>query len=423
MLKRLAFTLSVAAVLAASGIRATGQAPQASTRDVIVVFYDDERDVDGLAAHHGHAYGAEISARYHSALKGYAAKIPHARIDDVRRDPRVAFVSDDRDVEAFAQTVPTGVDRIDAERSSHYGSNDWSAPSTPVATAVAVIDTGSGPHADLNIAGGVNCQTGKSFSDGNGHGTHVAGTIGAFNNGSGVVGVAPGIPIYSVRVLDNRGSGRFSNIICGIDWVTANASRFNIKVANMSLGGAGTDDGNCGNDNGDAMHKAICSSVAAGVTYVVAAGNDGANMAGSVPASYKEVLSVTAVADFNGQPSGGAAATCRADVDDTAADFSNYATPGSADEAHTIAAPGVCIYSTWKGGGYNTISGTSMASPHAAGTAALCIATGKCPGAPSAVIDKLRTDALGQPSGYGFDGDPTSHGAKYYGYLLRAGGY
>jgi subtilisin family serine protease len=417
MLKRLAFTLSVAAVLAATGIRATGQAPQASTRDVIVVFYDDERDVDGLAVQHGHAYGAEISARYHSALKGYAGKIPHARIDDVRRDPRVAFVSDDRDVEALAQTLPTGVNRIDGEQSSHFASNSWN-------TAVAVIDTGSGPHADLNIAGGVNCQTGKSFSDGNGHGTHVAGTIGAINNGSGVAGVAPGIPIYSVRVLDNRGSGRFSNIICGIDWVTANASRLNIKVANLSLGGAGTDDGNCGNTNGDALHKAICSSVAAGVAYVVAAGNDGADMAGSVPASYNEVLSVTAVADFNGQAGGGAAATCRADVDDTAADFSNFATPGSPDEGHTIAAPGVCIYSTWKGGGYNTISGTSMASPHVAGTAALCIETQHCGGTAATVITTLRSDAAAQDPLYGFIGDP-NHVilGRAYGYLLRAGAY
>jgi len=277
---------------------------------------------------------------------------------------------------------------------------------------------------DLNIAGGVNCQTGKGYSDGNGHGTHVAGTIGAINNGSGVAGVAPGIPIYSVRVLDNRGSGRFSNIICGIDWVTANASRLNIKVANMSLGGAGTDDGNCGNTNGDALHKAICSSVAAGVTYVVAAGNDGANMAGSVPASYNEVLSVTAVADFNGDAGGGAAATCRADVDDTAADFSNFATPGSPDEGHTVAAPGVCIYSTWKGGGYNTISGTSMASPHAAGVAALCIASGQCTGTPAAVMSKLRSDAAAQDPSYGFVGDPNHViGGRAYGYLLRAGAY
>jgi subtilisin family serine protease len=373
--------------------------------------------VDGLAAQHGRAYGAEISARYHSALKGYAAKIPQARIDDVRRDPRVAFVSDDREVEALAQTLPTGVNRIDGELSSHYASDAWSI-------GVAVIDTGSGPHADVNVAGGVNCQSGKSFSDGNGHGTHVAGTIGAINNGSGVVGVAPGIPIYSVRVLDNRGSGRFSNIICGIDWVTANASTLNIKVANMSLGGAGTDDGDCGNTNGDAMHKAVCSSVAAGVTYVVAAGNDGTDMAGSVPASYKEVLAVTAVADFNGQAGGGAAATCRADIDDTAADFSNFAAAGSADAGHIIAAPGVCIYSTWKGGGYNTISGTSMATPHVAGAAALCIAAGSCAGSPANVITRLRSDAAAQDPLYGFAGDPNHPiGDRAYGHLLRVSIY
>ena len=145
----------------------------------------------------------------------------------------------------------------------------------------------------------------------------MAGTIGAINNSSGVVGVAPGIPIYSVRVLNNQGSGSFSSIICGIDWVTANAARLNIKVANMSLGGSGTDDGNCGNSNADAMHKAICTSVAAGVTYVVAAGNSNVDFSGFVPAAYNEVLTVTAAADYNGQPGGGAAATCRAGIDDT----------------------------------------------------------------------------------------------------------
>src|SRR4029450_12778768 len=110
----------------------------------------------------------------------------------------------------------------------------------------------------------------------------------ATNNGTGVVGVAPGIPIYSVRVLNNQGSGSWSSVICGIDWVTANAARLHIKVANMSLGGAGTDDHNCGFSNSDALHKAICSSVAAGVTYVVAAGNEGTDLSGSVPASYNE---------------------------------------------------------------------------------------------------------------------------------------
>lgn len=417
-MKRIATTFSIVVLLAATRLTPMGhaQAPQGA-RDFIVVFHDDERDVDGLAAEHGRAYGASVSQRYHSALKGYAATIPLARLDDIERDPRVAFVSEDRTVTAVAQTLPTGVNRIDGELSSHASSNAWNI-------AVAVIDTGSGPHSDLNVAGGKNCSTGKSFGDGNGHGTHVAGTIGAINNGAGVVGVAPGIPIYSVRVLNNAGSGSWSSVVCGIDWVTANASTLNIKVANMSLGGAGTDDGNCGNSNSDALHKAICNSVAAGVTYVVAAGNDNSNLSGFVPAAYDEVLAVTAMADFNGQPGGGAAPTCRTDVDDTAADFSNFAASGSLDANHTIAAPGACILSTWKGGGYNTISGTSMASPHAAGTAALCIASGNCTGGPSGAIEKLRFDASVQGAAYGFAGDPSSPlGDRYYGYLLRAGGY
>jgi subtilisin len=415
---KIAITFLIIVVLAIAGLTLVGRAqgPQGA-RDFIVVFYDDERDVDGLAAEHGRAYGVSVSQRYHSALKGYAATIPPARLDDVRRDPRVAFVSEDRPVAAVAQTLPTGIERIGGNSSSHSSSNDWNN------IAVAVIDTGSGPHADLNVVGGKNCSTGKSFGDGNGHGTHVAGTIGAVNNGAGVVGVAPGIPIYSVRVLNNAGSGSWSSVVCGIDWVTANASKLNIKVANMSLGGAGTDDRNCGNSNSDALHKAICKSVAAGVTYVVAAGNDNSDLAGFVPAAYDEVLAVTAIADFNGQPGGGAAPTCRSGVDDTPADFSNFAGAGSQDASHTIAAPGVCILSTWKGGGYNTISGTSMASPHVAGTAALCIGTGKCTGSPSAVVDKLRFDASVQ-GGYGFVGDPGTPVADwYYGYLISARGY
>ncbi len=208
-----------------------------------------------------------------------------------------------------------------------------------------------------------NCSTGKTPDDGNGHGTHVAGTIGALDNTVGVVGMAPGARIWPVRVLDNRGSGTYSAIVCGIDYVTAHADE--IEVANMSLGGGGADDGNCGNSNNDAMHRAICNSVAAGITYVVAAGNETDDSANHVPAAYDEVITVSALADFNGLPGGGAAATCRSDVDDTFASFSNY----GADV--DIIAPGVCINSTWKGGGYSTISGTSMASPHVAGGAAL----------------------------------------------------
>jgi subtilisin family serine protease len=395
--------------------RSAGAASAAQSTAVIVVLRDGV-DSQQTADQHRARHGADVSQVYRAALRGYAARIPADALAAIASDPRVAFISEDREVWA-TDTVPTGVDRIEADLSTKFATNN-SGP------AIAVIDTGSGPHSELNIAGGKNCQKGKSFSDANGHGTHVAGTIAARQNGVGVVGVLPGAPIYSVRVLNANGSGSWSQVICGIDWVTANASALGIKVANMSLGGSGADDGNCGITNNDAMHRAICNSVAAGVTYVVAAGNSGADMSGFVPAAYKEVLSVTAMSDSDGKPGGvGGAPTCRTgETDDAPATFSNFAT-STADRAHTIAAPGVCINSTWLNGGYNTISGTSMASPHATGVAALCIA-GPCAGfTPAQVIAKLRADAAARPASYGFAGDANSGGTTYYGHLIYAGGY
>src|SRR3989441_3646835 len=404
--------------LAGMGSVETADASATGDQAAVIVVLRDGTHAPTVAAEHAAAHAFAVSHVYEHALSGYAAHVPAQRLSLIASDPRVLFISADNAVSA-TDTLPTGVDRIEGDLSSQK-SGDGSGS---VGVAVAIIDTGSGPHSDLNVVGGKNCSTRHSFADGNGHGTHVAGTVAARGNGSGVVGVAPGAPIYSVRVLNNQGSGFWSWIICGIDWVTANAAVLGIKVANMSLGGSGADDGNCGHTHSDALHRAICGSVNAGVTYVVAAGNSAIDFKDFVPAAYNEVLTVTAMADFDGRPGGNGAPTCRTDVDDTAADFSNFATE-SIDAEHTIAAPGVCIFSSWKGGGYNTISGTSMASPHVAGTAALCIYSRNCAGGPSQIIAKLRTDAAARPASYGFTDDPThSPTGRYYGYLVYAGGY
>jgi subtilisin family serine protease len=200
----------------------------------------------------------------------------------------------------------------------------------------------------------------------------------------------------------------------------------------MSLGGLAPhgDDGNCGLTNNDALHLAICNSVAAGVTYVVSAGNETDDLGGYSPASYDEVLTATAMADYDGQP-GGLAATpagCSGlGADESSATFSNFATmPG--DIGHTIAAPGVCVGSTYLGGTYAISSGTSFASPLVAGTVALCIASGPCAGlTPAQIIQKIIADAAAYNNAhpeYGFVGDPLRPiEGKYYGYLIRAAKY
>src|SRR5215204_5003713 len=439
MKRRTIFLLTtvVVALLTAAGVALAQQDPAtphpsggADAQNVIagqyIVVLKQGVDAPRSVAHaHARKYGADLLYTYDDAFKGYAATIPARNLDDVRSDPKVSFVSADHRVHATAQSLPTGVDRIQGDVSSTQSGNG----SGSVNTAVAIIDTGIDSHPDLNVAGGTNCSTGRSYNDGNGHGTHVAGTVAAKDDNNGVVGMAPEAPLYAVRVLNNSGSGSWSSVACGINWVTAHAGSLGIKVANMSLGGSGSDDGNCGNSNNDALHKAICKSVAKGVTYVVAAGNSNTSFSGFVPAAYNEVVTVTAEADFNGQPGGGAAGTCRADVDETPADFSNFTTAGSTDEGHTIAAPGVCILSTWKGGTYNTISGTSMASPHVAGTAALLLSQQNL--TTQQTMSKLRSDAAAQPASYGFVGDPynpiTTGGGRpstlYYGHLAYAGGY
>lgn len=267
----------------------------------IIVLHDDVLDVSAVAQEQALSYGASVQHVYRHALKGYTAVFPQAQeelaviLDLIRSDPRVAFISADTPVWVVAQTLPTGVYRVEGDLSSTQAGNGSGSVNVPV----AVIDSGiQTNHPDLNVAGGKSCISGSSsYNDGHGHGTHVAGTIGAKDDGNFVVGVAPSAPLYAVRVVNNQGSGSLSTIVCGIDWVTGRRAEFNdgaggdgdaginIAVANMSLAWWGADDNNCGNSNNDAGHKAICNSVAAGTTYVVAARNTGANFPG-IPAVY-----------------------------------------------------------------------------------------------------------------------------------------
>ncbi|XVV07460.1 S8 family peptidase [Actinosynnema sp. CA-248983] len=344
------------AVLLATAVTAAPAGAEPATGYIVLL--DEHAPVTSVAAE----LGVPPKHVYESSVRGYSATMTPSDAARIAADPRVKLVQPDGVVTTMAQTVPTGIDRVDVDLSP---SAKVDGKDERVDVDVAVIDTGIDlDHPDLNVhtAGAKNCSNGQSADDGNGHGTHVAGTIGALDNEVGVVGVAPGARVWPVRVLSNSGSGTWADVICGIDFVTANAK--DIEVANMSLGGTGSDS-ECGTDK-DALHEAICRSVQAGVTYVVAAGNSASPTPTFVPAAYDEVVTVSALADFNGKPDGGASSTCRRDVDDTFADFSNYG------EDVDIIAPGVCILSTWhKGERYNTISGTSMASPHVAGAAAL----------------------------------------------------
>jgi subtilisin len=318
-----------------------------------------------------------VRFRYRSAISGYAADLTPAEAERLRRDPRVATVAPDRHMKASAVAVPMGIARINAP-DSPTASIDGRRP--PVFDLnVAVIDTGIDLHPDLNVAGGVNCSKGRGYRDRYGHGTHAAGIIGALDDGRGVVGVAPGVRLWAVRVLDDNGEGELSEMLCGIDWVTSTRTDGDpdndIDVANVSVGGPGVDDHNCGASLNpiDTFHAAICQSVTAGVTYVAAAGNAGIDAADFVPASYDEVISVSALTDTDGRPGGsGPRPECRPDEwDDRFASFSNH----GADV--DLIAPGVCVYSTLprspsdSGPAYGLHTGTSFAAPHVTGAAVL----------------------------------------------------
>jgi len=283
----------------------------------------------------------EIKQSYGRVLNGVAAKLSKADAEKLSKDKRVKYIEEDQLVAlapggkpggggSVAQEIPWGIARVNGI-SNYTGS------------AVAwVIDTGIDlDHPDLNVnaARGFNAfTTGRDAgapNDGNGHGSHVAGTIGAINNTIGVIGVAPGATVIPIKVLDSRGSGSYSGVIAGVDFVAANGKSGD--VANMSLGGPIS----------QALDDAVLAASNKGIKFALAAGNESkdANLSSPARVNGANIYTISAMS-----------------IGDKWASFSNFGNPPV-----DYCAPGVSIKSTWKDGGYNTISGTSMASPHAAG--------------------------------------------------------
>ena len=344
---------------------------------------------------------SEIQARfrmratnvYDSSLGGFSADLTPAQVRALERNPAVASVMPDEQISVDDGTaglagsgirttsrpqvrIPAGIRRVGASQSnlSRVDGRD-----SRVNADVAIIDTGvERNHPDLNVVGGYNC-TGRNrnkWDDDDGHGTHVAGIVGALDNRVGVVGVAPGARLWSVKVLDRNGRGMLSWMVCGVNWVTAQRERGNpqrplIEVANMSISlGIPGGSRECDRQSRDWLHLAICRSVERGTVYVTAAGNESHNARHNRPAAYDEVITVSAMADYDGRGGGrgSRADSCpywTPERDDSFTTFSNFGPDVD------LIAPGRCILSTFFHRRYAWMSGTSMASPHVAGAAAV----------------------------------------------------
>jgi subtilisin family serine protease len=326
------------AVLGTAGLAGAAGSPQRAGR-YIVVLNDSAPDASAVAAQHARTFGADVSFVYRYALKGYAADIPAAGVSGVAADPRVAFVVRDGVMRAVT-TQPNatwGLDRID--QPSLPLNTTYTYTNAGAGVKAYIIDTGIRyTHTDFGgraVAGYDAFIPGGPASDCNGHGTHVSGTI-----GGATYGVAKSVTLVSVRVLSCAGTGLTSWVIAGVDWVTGDHQSGQPAVANMSLGGGVN----------AALDTAVRNSINDGVSYAVAAGNDNADACTSSPADVSEAMTVGATDDT-----------------DTRASFSNF---GSCVDWF---APGVNITSDWwlTDTSTNTISGTSMATPHTAGVAAL----------------------------------------------------
>lgn len=330
--------LSVLVVLAVVGVALISQAAQEPQVRKIVVFESgvlNEPAKETLIKKFG---GTKIKDL--NLIDGKAVLLPPKSAGALAKQAGVLRVDDDVEVFALAKSqsqpaevLPWGVNRIDADLV-------WGV-TTGEAIKVAIIDTGIDvKHPDLsaNIKGGVSTVWyTTSFNDDNGHGTHVAGITAAIDNEIGVIGIGPKISLYAIKVLDRRGSGYLSDVIEGLDWAVQNG----IQVVNMSLGTAA---------DVQSFREAVQRANQAGIVQVAAAGNTGSAV--TYPAAYLEVIAVSAT-----------------DSSDNLASFS------SRGPEVDLAAPGVSIYSTYKGSLYKTLSGTSMAAPHVTGAAALVLTT------------------------------------------------
>jgi len=344
--------------------------------------------------------GVAVDQIYQNVVTGFAGSFTDAAAHRLAADPGVQDVFPDRLTWPAAQTVPPGIKRVDADLNpTHAGDGNGS-----VDADIAILDTGIYQHPDLNVVGGMDCTLSRlsgPFHDISGHGTHVAGTAAAEDNGSGVVGVAPGARLWAIKIFSDDGGGaaRESEVICALDYVRAHADV--IDAVNLSIGADyGYDLGGCG---ATVYHQAYCNLVVAGVTVIVAAQNWTINARTVVPAQFDEVVTVSALYDGDGLRGGlGPNSDCTprggikgVQKDDTFACFSNY----GADI--DIAAPGMDVYSTYSADAdqddcpsptFCFMSGTSMATPHVSGAVALLVAQqGRM--SPSAIKARLLTNA------------------------------
>lgn len=305
--------------------------------EYIVVFNDDVNDAPGLSQRLAGEQGAEIRYTYSAVIKGFAARLPDRAVQALRNNPNVAYIEEDQEVHAsVTQTGATwGLDRIDQRNRPLSGSYTYTATGNGV--RAYIIDTGiQTSHSQFGgRASNVYDAFGGNGQDCNGHGTHVAGTV-----GSATYGVAKAALLRGVRVLNCSGSGSNSGVIAGMDWVRIN--HIKPAVANMSLGGGLS----------TATNTAANNLASAGVFLAVAAGNENQSACNVSPASAANVVTVASSTSSDAKSS-----------------FSNF---GSCVEVY---APGSSITSTWLSGSTRTISGTSMASPHVAGVGALYKAT------------------------------------------------